>query len=234
MAGCEFVGSSNNCDSNGFISGQPPSGFSDAYATVVDPGVNNCASSGGTNNNVSVNLTSCKTLQWGIYVTAMYQYTQSSSCSQVPTPPGCLPAPNGGSGSTGGSQATGTIEDTNSIGFFNSFAAQNTAAAGLLSGPQTVNVVDPGENIDINNPNSNLDESGMVSQIDQFLNGNNVPIIANPYFAVCFSDGRGHVGALLIGGSGSGQRLTTSVKISDTTIYPFGTMGGNSLYACQP
>jgi hypothetical protein len=233
VAGCEYVDSSvsGNCinstgSTSGFISGQPPTSFNDAYATVIDPGVDNCAFTGG-NGNVTVNLTSCKTLQWGIYATAMYEYQSSPGRPGLPT--------------------TGTIMNTNSIGFFNSFAQQNqtSSGGGLLPGSQNINIVDPGKGINIDypntpSPNNNLDEKGMVLQINNYLNNSNVEYIANPYFVVCFSDGRGHVGALVIGGgapSSNGvstdQRLSTSVKISDTTIYPFGN-GINSQYSCQP
>lgn len=175
-----------------------PTGFADSDATPVDPGdTDTCSAPSGAPGVTPVVLTTCNQLPWGMQATAMYDFNNGS------------PKP------------------TDGIGFFNSFASQN--GAGLNSGSQTVNVVDTGSTAiddvtDANNP----DEETTVGYLHSFLqdSGGAVTIISNPYFAVCFNDGAGHIGALIIGGGqqsgASDEHLSSTVEISSSKIYPFG------------
>ncbi|HET8991431.1 MAG TPA: type II secretion system protein [Candidatus Saccharimonadales bacterium] len=117
---------------------------------------------------------------------------------------------------------SGTPQPTNSIGLFNSFAPTN--GGGLVSGSQTINVVDTGfGNININNA-SNVDEAGMVSLLEGNGGLDNAQPITSPsypYFVVCFKDGKGHAGELTIGGSTASGKLNTSATTSNSNINLF-------------
>lgn len=193
IAGCQY----SNCPSapsGGISSLLPPGGFSDSGATAVDPdNTYTCSNTPGIT--VAINLTTCNEIQWGLYVTAMYNDSGNPSGSNVPT--------------------------TSSIGFFASFAQQN--GGGLAPGNQTVDVVDTSfGSASIGSSNNN--EEGMTTLLNQDLKS--ASTIANPYFVVCLADGHGNAGALTIGGgSGSGingQRLTTSIQVSNGPIKIFG------------
>jgi type II secretory pathway pseudopilin PulG len=216
VAACTY----SNC-SGSFTTGTQSTNLSQAGPTVIDPGTNdNCQNDPSAT--VYLNLTTCNQLSWGMHVTAMYDYNN------------------------------GNIISTNSIGFFSSLAQNQTQ--GLQSSSQSVLVIDPARGSPyVNINNRNLDEKGMVSLINRYLGYNvqyivysphvhyyqfkytNLQYIANPYFVVCFSDGHGNVGELKIGGGNSsgstGQRLVTNIKISQSTIYPFGSQYSND--ACQ-
>jgi type II secretory pathway pseudopilin PulG len=207
VLGCQY----SDCSTN-FLTGDAPTSLSQASATLADPAASTgVCSPTGTISNVTTNLTSCNTLEWGMHVTAMYDYqTNGASTSVIPT---------------------------NSIGFFGSFAQQQAGESGdgegLVSGTQNVNVIDTGligPTYTSATPvtSVNNDEYHMVTDADGILESTTPPsFIESPYFVVCFSDGHGHVGALTIGGGSaagsSGQRLATYTQIGDSTIYPFGS-----------
>ena len=210
VVGCQYSPCTNQ-----FTDNTLPNNIQQAAPTVADPGTNNTCSIDRASSTMQVNLTTCALLQWGVYATAMYDYSAAT-----PTNP---------------------PEKTNSIGFFGSFAP---ISQGLLpSGSQNIQVVDPAfytpSGIDIskgsatNVPEGNSTHTGMVDIVKNYLTSASLNYIANPYFVVCFSDGRGHVGALTIGSGNnsgsSGQRLNTSIQIATSAITPVSAYSG---YTC--
>jgi type II secretory pathway pseudopilin PulG len=97
----------------------------------------------------------------------------------------------------------GSAGDLNGVGFFSSFPSGS--ANNLNSGSQGTLVVPI---------TGNLNATSTQMTTDIRSSATDARISANPNITVCFDGGAGQAGALTIGG-GSGQRLTTSIKISD-------------------
>ncbi len=105
--------------------------------------------------------------------------------------------------------AAGAATTINSIGFFQSFGSYSSGL--LQSGAQSIGVIP----IKGSSPTLGETESNMDTEI-RGLWTDLTPPDPQPNVVITFDSGNGQYGTLTIGG-GSGQRLTTAIKIIDST-----------------
>lgn len=106
---------------------------------------------------------------------------------------------------------TSSGTDITGVGFFNSFSSYNGASGNLESGAQNVAVIP----LPVAGAGRNQSEADMVNQIATLKSTGDSSVLVNPDILICFSGGSGQFGTLSIGGS-NGQRLATSLQISDS------------------
>jgi type II secretory pathway pseudopilin PulG len=106
-----------------------------------------------------------------------------------------------------------------SIGFYGSFGSYN-ASNNLVSGAQATTVVGyKGIVGNSTTPSANDTQADLVNYIHTTDDGSNSIILANPDILICLSGPTNQYGSLTIGGS-SGQRLATSIQISQGSPPP--------------